>query len=112
MFPCAELPEHGMVGQVRIIRRKRAKAATRDGQLLRQFYVEADREQRTDEIVKRFHARTEHHQWLSIFPCHNDVVWSHAIRNVVASERGRSRQALWCAALGRHYINFPVAVVL
>src|SRR5436309_15150199 len=111
MFPCAELPEHSVVGQLRIIRRKRDKAAARDAQLLRQFCVEADREQRTDEIVKRFHARTEHHQWFSIFPCHYGVVWSHPTRNVVASQCGRSCPAFLSAAIRWHYINLPVPSV-
>ena len=68
--------------------------------------------QRADEIVERSHARAEDDERLGVFPCHHNVVRSHAIRNVVAAQCGRSRQALRDAALGWHDVNFSVAVVL
>src|SRR5881227_152511 len=40
------------------------------------------------------------------------LVFSHAIRNIVAAQCGRSRKALRDAAVGWHDVNFSVAVVL
>src|SRR6516162_7953399 len=112
MFPGAELAEDAVEYHFGIVRRKRKEPAARHWQLLGQFCVQAYGEKRADEIVKRSHARTEDDERLGIFPCHHNVVGAHTIGNVVATQCGRSGQALRDTALGWHVVNFSVAVVL
>src|SRR5262245_66241945 len=112
MFPCAELAEDTVERHLRIVRRKRNESAARHRQLLRQLSVQTYGEKRANEIVERSHARTENDQRLGVFPCHHDVVWTHAVRNIVAAQSGRSCEEFRDAALGWHRVNLPVAGVL
>src|SRR5262245_32652295 len=112
MFPSAELAENSVERHLRIVRRKRNETTAWHWQLLRQFCVETHGEKRADEIVERSHARAEDDERFGVFPRHHNIVGTHAIGNVVATQCGRSRQSFRDAALRWHYVNFPVAVVL
>src|SRR5207248_4802957 len=89
----------------------RSEPAARYRHLLWKFGVEADGEKRADEIVERFHPRTEDDQRFCVLPRHHDVVWAHSIRDIVATERGRDGKALWRAAFRQHHVNFAITIV-
>ena len=111
MFPGPELAENAVERHFRIVRRKGRESAAWHRHLLRQLGIETDGEERTDEIVERFHPRAKDDQRFRVFPRHHDVIRSHSIRNVIAPERGRNRETFGRAAFCRHHINFAVAVV-
>lgn len=57
-------------------------------------------------------ARAKHDFGGSIAPSHDDIIWSHAIGEIIAIEGGGNGEALRRAARGWHDVDLGVAVVL
>ena len=98
MFPGAELTEDSIERHFRIVRRKGEKPPRGTGKLLRQFRVKSHGEQLADEIVERLHARPKDDLRLGVFPSHDQIVWSHSVRDIVAAEC----RVKWLVAWARH----------
>ena len=84
MFPGPELAEDPVKRHFRIVRGKGDEPSARDGELLRQFCIEANGEKLADKIVERFSARAEYDQRIGVFPSHDEIVRSHSVRDIVA----------------------------
>jgi len=113
MFPCAEFAEDAVERHLRIVRRKRNESASRAPAIVA-VILSPDLPAKSEPMKSSNDLMRERKTMsgLVVFPCHHNVVGTHAVRNVVASECGRSREALRDAALGWHDVNFSVAVVL
>lgn len=57
-------------------------------------------------------ARAKHDFGGSIAPSHHDIIWAHAIGEIIAIEGGGNGEALRRAARGWHDVDLGVAVVL
>ena len=111
-LPGAELPKDPVVRHLRVVRRKREKPAARHGELLGQLGIQANRVKLAVEVVEGPHARAKGDLRLRVLPRHHHVVWPHAIRNIIATERRGERQPLRLTAIRRHHAHLGVAVVL
>ncbi len=112
VLPGAELAKDAVERHFRVVRREGGEAAARDRQRLRQLGVHPHDEEVAVKRVVGFHPRAEHDGRLRVLPGQHDVVWAHAIADVVARERGRGGEAFRRPAFRRHNIDFRVAVVL
>ncbi len=111
-LPRAELAEDAVVGELLAVRREGAEAAARQGQFLGQIAGQCDGVQPAHEVVERVHPRAKDDVLAVRRPGHHDVVRPHAVGDIVPAERGGIGEPLRHAAVGRHHVDFRVAVVL
>ena len=110
-LPGAELAEHAVVDHLLAVRREGAPSAPRQRQHLRHAARELRQGELALEGVPLGAPRPVHHR-PAVAPRHHDVVRPHAVRHVVAFQRGGVGEAPRHAALGRHHVHLGVAVVL
>src|SRR5262245_66695553 len=81
-------------------------------ELLHKSAIGVHVKQLADEIIERDHPRAEEDLLPVGGPANDDVVWAHAIGDVVAAEGGRVGQPHRRPALSWHAADLRVAVVL
>ena len=112
-LPSAELAKDAVVGELRIVRRKRAETAARQRKLFRQAAVDRDGKELADEIVDEIGMRER--KTIVLLSCFQPMTMLFGPMRSATSSRwrvavkvSRSRRA----ALGGHEIDLGVAVVL
>ena len=100
LFPRAEFAEDSVVGDLGIVGRIGDETATWDRKLTGHVAVEADGVELTDERVERASAGAEDDLGRGVAPAEHGVVRAHAVGEVIAVERGGSREAFRGAAGG------------
>ncbi len=111
-FPGAELAEDAVVGELLAVRGIGAESRSRQGEFVGHLARCRDGVQPAQERVERVHSRAEDDVPAVRGPGHHDVVGTHAVRDVVAAERGGVGEPLRHAAGGGYNVDLCVAVIL
>ncbi len=110
-LPCAELPEHTVIGHPLSVRSERTEPSPGKRKLPGRSAFARHREQLSYEIVGPALARSVH-DGVAVLPGHHDVIRTHAVGHVIPAERGGCGKPFRDTARCRHTVNLGIAVVL
>ena len=112
VLPGTELTVHAVQGQLGAVGRIGAEAALGSGNLNRLAALCRHCEEQSAERGEGIPAGTVDDALAVRGPAHDDVVRAHAVADIVAVHGGCIGNSLRNTALGRHGVDFGVAVVL